>query len=103
MSGDNVSERVAFVNHIIPGEWEPSRRRPVSQKQVCHHPRSVLKLGHVRWRTLAIWTYDISSQKVGSGKHNTICMESTRAAAVVIDRNNVHPSQLTGARRNDFR
>src|SRR5258705_1240568 len=95
----NVTERGAFVKHIVPRQGKASVLGSVFQEKIRHHPRAVLKLGDVSGRILSIRTNHVATQEVRRRENNLIRMKPDYVRPLVIDGDDIYagsPVRISG-------
>ena len=83
--GDDVAERFAFVEHVVPGERKVARRagfRTIFQRQVSDHPRAELKLGDVPRRILAVRADHVPRDELRRGEDHALRAKAAGFRAV---------------------
>src|SRR5690348_2846631 len=88
MRCDDVTERLAFVKHVVPGERKVARVvfRAILEREVCDHPRPELKPGDVgRW-VFFVRTNQIAGDELRRREDHVTSAVTARCSAVVIER-----------------
>ena len=91
MSRDDISERGAFVKHVVPREREAETLpRAVFEEEVRHHPRAVVELARVRGHAaLAVGTQEVTREELRRGEDDALRAEADGTAPVVTDRDDI--------------
>src|SRR5687767_10736415 len=105
MSSNDVAERRALVQHVVPGEGKitfRARSRPVFHSKIGYHPRSELKLANVRRRIFPIWPDGVAGHELRRCKDDLIGSQTTRVAPFALDRNYVYVLSAIFCHRYQF-